>query len=60
MSAYITKQQACKKLSVSLSTLNRYIQQGRIKAIKMGDSYRSAVRIGVDELDRFMCENQVK
>jgi excisionase family DNA binding protein len=53
MQRYLTVAQAAEQIQVSTKTIFRRIEDGSIRAVKLGPK---TVRISVDELDRYMQE----
>lgn len=46
--------QAAEQLSISISTVKRYINRGMIEAVNVGAGKYKVYRISQDSLDRFM------
>ncbi len=56
METYLTVREVAKTLRVSVRTIYRWMEDGRLKAFRpMGD--RSSTRIPLSELNRFIDEN---
>lgn len=53
---YFTKQEAADYLRLSASSLDRFVSQGRLRRVKLGES-TSAVLFRREDLDRFVCEH---
>ena len=53
---YLRPGQACAKLGISVPTLRRWIENGRLKAIRLPTSGER--RIPQDEVDRLLLEMQ--
>lgn len=52
----LTKRQVCQLLKISLSTLNKWLLDGRLRSVKLC----RAVRIRVTELQKFVEESERK
>lgn len=53
MEDLLTKKEVAKKLGISITTLNRKIRNGDIKAIKLGANKQSPIRIKTNEIERY-------
>lgn len=53
MDNYFTPQQVAEKLQLNIRTVYKWIREGKLKAIKVGDLWR----ISESELERFINEN---
>ena len=51
---YLTRKQVAKIVGVYERTVDRWIKDGKLKAIKFGESKNSMVRIHKTDLERFL------
>ena len=55
----LTYNQAAKLLSIAPQTLRRWVAERKLPFIKLGGSFRSAVRFDAEELNRWVREHTV-
>jgi excisionase family DNA binding protein len=56
----ITREEACRRLAISKTTLHRMVNSGELELVKLGPSRQSASRIRASGVERIIAEGVSK